>query len=110
MHCDNVHVGAGVSVKTYSPIYVEIKCQLDATEVFIADLISCSTCFGAPLCPSSGAQEYYTAVAYPGILLGGVSANSVEDRGQREEGSGGGSRLVRGLEAAVILYKKFHFI
>jgi len=25
---------------------VEIKCELDATEVFIADLISCSTCFG----------------------------------------------------------------
>jgi len=27
-------------------IYVEIKYQLDATEVFIADLIVCSTCFG----------------------------------------------------------------
>jgi len=26
--------------------YVEIKCQLDATDVFIADLIVCSTCFG----------------------------------------------------------------
>ena len=26
--------------------YVEIKCQLDATEVFIVDLIACSTCFG----------------------------------------------------------------
>ena len=26
--------------------YLEIKCQLDATEVFIADLIACSTCFG----------------------------------------------------------------
>jgi len=26
--------------------YVEINCQLDATEVFIADLIACSTCFG----------------------------------------------------------------
>ena len=26
--------------------YVEIKCQLDATGVFIADLIACSTCFG----------------------------------------------------------------
>ena len=26
--------------------YVEIKYQLDATEVFIADLITCSTCFG----------------------------------------------------------------
>jgi len=25
---------------------VEIKCQLDATEVFIADVIACSTCFG----------------------------------------------------------------
>jgi len=28
------------------PEYVEIKCQLDATEVFIADLSACSTCFG----------------------------------------------------------------
>jgi len=27
-------------------VYVEIKCQLDATEVFIADLIVCSTFFG----------------------------------------------------------------
>jgi len=26
--------------------FVEIKCQLDATEVFIADLIASSTCFG----------------------------------------------------------------
>ena len=26
--------------------YVEIICQLDAAEVFIADLIACSTCFG----------------------------------------------------------------
>jgi len=25
---------------------VEIKCQLDAIEVFIADFIACSTCFG----------------------------------------------------------------
>ena len=27
-------------------LFVEIKCQLDATKVFIADLIACSTCFG----------------------------------------------------------------
>ena len=26
--------------------YVEIRCQLDATEVFIADLIACSKCLG----------------------------------------------------------------
>ena len=25
---------------------MEIKCQLDAKEVFISDLIACSTCFG----------------------------------------------------------------
>ena len=85
------------------------KCQLDATEVFIVDLIACSTCFGHhyahhqelksiiqwllpvvfravvfkllvwcgaegyvsglqdALCPSSGAQEYYTVVAACGI-------------------------------------------
>ena len=29
--------------------------------IFIADLIACSTCFGTPLCPSSGAREYYTS-------------------------------------------------
>ena len=36
------------------------------------------------------------SVAYLGILFGGGSTNSVEDRGQRERGSGGGSSLVRG--------------
>jgi hypothetical protein len=35
-------------------------------------------------------------VAYPGILFGGVSTNSDEDRGQTGRGSGGGSPLVRG--------------
>jgi len=47
---------------------------------------------------------------YPGILFGGGSTNSVEDRGQRERGSGGGSPQSGVLEAAVIWYKKFHFI
>jgi len=32
--------------RTTVEYYVEIKCQLDATEVFIADLIACSTRFG----------------------------------------------------------------
>jgi len=32
--------------------YVEIKCQLGATEVFIADLIACSTCFGHHYAPT----------------------------------------------------------
>jgi len=39
---------------------VEIKGQVDATDwFFIAKLTVCSTCFGAPLCPSSGAPELY---------------------------------------------------
>ena len=29
--------------------------------IFIADLIACSTCFGEPLCPSSGVRDYYTS-------------------------------------------------
>jgi hypothetical protein len=37
------------------------------------------------------------SVAYPGIFFRvGGSTTSVEDRGQRERGSGGGSPLVRG--------------
>jgi hypothetical protein len=36
------------------------------------------------------------AVAYPEIFFGRGSTNSVGDRGQREQGSGGGSPLVRG--------------
>jgi len=139
---------------------VEIKCQLDATEVFIADLITCSTCFGhhyahhkelksiilwllpvvfgavffkllfwcgvrvnnskelfccdfdhasslicgnkmptrcnrgfycrsycllnmfqAPLCPSSGAQEYYTVVAACGISCCGFQVSCILQTG-----------------------------
>ena len=50
-----------------------------------------------------------TAVAYPGILFwGGGSTNSVEDR---ENGDRGAVAPYSGvLEAAVIWYKKFHFI
>jgi hypothetical protein len=49
-----------VILSVHRRYYVEIKYQLDATDVFITDLIACSTCFGAPLCPSSGARKYYT--------------------------------------------------
>ena len=51
---------------------------------------------------SSVTHKYFTATCltevYTGILFGegGVSTNSVEDRGQREQGSGGSSPLVRG--------------
>jgi hypothetical protein len=44
------------------------------------------------IAPDSSCQP----MAYPGFFLGRGSTNSVEDRGQRERGSGGGSPLVKG--------------
>ena len=39
---------------------MEIKCQLDATDDFYCRLYCLLNMFRAPLCPSSGAREYYT--------------------------------------------------
>jgi len=50
-----------------SRIDVEIKCQRDATEVFYCRSYYLLNKFQAPLCPSSGVQEYYTVVATCGI-------------------------------------------
>jgi len=40
--------------------YVEIKCQPDPTDDFYYRSYCLLNMFQAPLCPSSGAQEYYT--------------------------------------------------
>ena len=50
------------------------------------------------------------SVEYPGILfVGGGSTNSVEDRRQRERGSGGGSPLVRGSGSRYNLVQEISF-
>ena len=50
------------------------------------------------------------SVAYPGILfVGGGPTNSLEDRGQRERGSGGGSPLVRGFGGSCNLVQEISF-
>ena len=50
------------------------------------------------------------SVAYTGILFGeGGSTNSVEDRGQRERGSGGGNPLVRGSGDSCNLVQEISF-
>ena len=49
------------------------------------------------------------SVAYPGILFREGSANSVEDRGQRERGSGGSSPLVRGSGGSCNLVQEISF-
>jgi len=49
-------------------------------------------------------------VAYPGSLFGREgSTNSVEDRGQRERGSEGGSPLVRGSGGSCNLVQEISF-
>ena len=49
------------------------------------------------------------AVAYPGIFFRGGSTNSVEDRGKRGRGSGGGSPLVRGSGGSCNLVQEISF-
>ena len=41
--------------------YVEIKCQLDATDDFYCRSYCLLNMFWAPLCPLSEAREYYTS-------------------------------------------------
>jgi len=40
----NLKISPGARFKLIP--FVKIKCQLDVIEVFIADLIACSTCYG----------------------------------------------------------------
>ena len=54
----------------------------------------------------------FSSVAYPGILFGGGeggSTNSVENRGERERGSEGGSPLVRGSGGSCNLVQEVSF-
>ena len=51
----------------------------------------------------------FVPVAYPGILFGEGSTNSVEDRGQRERGSWGGSPLVSGSGDSCNLVQEISF-
>ena len=64
-------------------------------------------------CRRDGIFGHPHPVAYPGMLFGGGgSTNSVEDRGQRERGSGGGSPLVRGCGGSCNLVQEilFHIV
>ena len=62
------------------------------------------------VCAFLNVSEWYViTVAYPGIFFGGGSTNSVEDRGQRGWGSGGGSPLVRGSGGSCNLVQEISF-
>ena len=58
----------------------------------------------------SDTTSSYTDSGVPRNFVGGRgSTNSVEDRGQRERGSGGGSPLVRGSEGSCNLVQEISF-
>ena len=72
-----------------------------------ANALKCNSSFVKNSCAC--AFILFLAVAYPGILFGGDSTNSVEDRGQRERGYGGGSPLVRGYVGSCNLVQEISF-
>ena len=81
----------------------------------------CNVCGTLPICQHGATQatsdrsrvELYN-VLHSGaprnfVREGGVSTNSVEDRGQRERGSGGDSHLVRGSGGSCNLVREISF-
>jgi len=58
---------------------------------------------------TSGGRLLCQAAAYPGFFFGAGSTNSVENRGQRERGSGGGSPLLRGSGGSCNLVQEISF-
>ena len=73
----------------------------------------CSLYFVCSHSSDTNFLRYCQPVTYPGILFGGGgSTNSVEDRGQREQGSGSGSPLVRGSGGSCNLVQEilFHMV
>jgi hypothetical protein len=57
-------------------VYVEIKCQLDATDVFISDLIASSTSFGHHYAHHQELEGIIQMVAACGIWCFGFQALS----------------------------------
>ena len=74
--------------------------------LMLKQLTRCSTAvlLQQPYC--TGMTQWRTQEFCSG---GGVSTNSVEDRGQRERGSGGSSPLVRGSEGSCNLVQEISY-
>ena len=64
----------------FTSYYVEIKCQLDATDNFYCRSYCLLNMFRAPLCPSSGARDYYTSGCCLSYLVLGFRRYGVELR------------------------------
>ena len=61
---------------------MEIKCQVDATDDFYCRSYCLLNMFRAPLCPSTGAREYYTSGCCLLHLVGILFRHINDDAGQ----------------------------
>jgi hypothetical protein len=77
----------GLLVHDCADIFIEVSCMCLK---FVCEFVN--TCFRC----LHKCINLLISVTYPGFLFGGDSNNLVEDRGQTERGSGGGSPLFRG--------------
>jgi len=75
-----MHPSSGFRQSRTAAYYVEIKCQLDATEVFIADLIACSTCFGHNYAHH---QELKSIIQTGHITLSSIPDQQLENHGTK---------------------------
>ena len=90
--------------------------QLDAQLLYFTIRLLCSsTCFEhymliiRRLNCIEAASAIVSLCGVPRNFVRGCSTNSVEDRGQRERGSGGGSPIVRGSEGSCNLVQEISF-
>jgi len=58
---------------------MEIKCQLDATEAFIADLVACSACFGHHYAHHQELKSIIQVVVACGITLSSTPDQQIEN-------------------------------
>ena len=66
-------------------VYVEIKCQLDATDDIYCRFYCMLNMFRAILCPSSGAREYYTDGRCSSLQTGHITSSSTPYRQPENE-------------------------
>ena len=90
----NQYIIFDVVLTAHRRLYVEIKCQLDATEVFIADLIACSTCFGHHYAHH---QIFSFGETDESIYIGGAPVQSITgSRGVHFSGRNAGYTMPQG--------------
>ena len=86
---------------------MEIKCQLDATDDFYCRSYCLLNMFRAPLCPSSGAREYYTSGCCCSQQTGHITLSSTPYRQLENQtpNKTGSNHMYKTLELLMMVIK-----